>query len=277
MGQAVYPSAQPEPVAFAQPVAPPVPFGAPVDIVRPPPLAPLNGLSIDDRNNAAAFAVPDWVAFTAPAKSAPSSWFGFGGGSSSKSSVPSPDEPKVRVFSAALDGISAPTGSLVLEATVRSEAALLRLAQRLAAYGTAPLASLRIKADEDANYGVPVDSFDGSGAGFALLTRALHAFSGQGAESLSGLVELCISQLPIGPEPARALATALSRHPCLAKLELWNCTIEDSGAMDLASLAAADGNMALREFNIGRNLVSGHCREQLELLIDKGRVHAKVY
>ena len=55
-------------------------------------------------------------------------------------------------------------------------------------------------------------------------------------------------------------------------------SLEDEGALAIARLAAVDGNTALSELNLGRNLFSGEAREQIaEGIVDAGRVRAKMY
>eukprot|EP00322_Chrysochromulina_rotalis_P024476 CAMPEP_0115850902 /NCGR_PEP_ID=MMETSP0287-20121206/12203_1 /TAXON_ID=412157 /ORGANISM="Chrysochromulina rotalis, Strain UIO044" /LENGTH=371 /DNA_ID=CAMNT_0003304913 /DNA_START=75 /DNA_END=1190 /DNA_ORIENTATION=+ len=272
MGQHVYPQGDgaTQQVAIAQPVG--LPMATPIGIVQAPPPAPLNGLTADDHATTSGYAVPDWAAFVTPPKKASGGWFG----SSTKAAEPHPDEPKLRLVPAAHGGVSSAAG-VTLEATVTSEAQLQRLSCRLAANGTAPVAALRITAQEGDGFGILVDNFHGEGPAFGLLTRALHAASGAGAPALRGLLELSITRLPIQASPAAALATALRGHCALQKLELWNCAIDDDGAMCLGRLAAVDGNLALRELNLGRSLVSGTCREHLEAVVDRDRVHAKLY
>ena len=77
---------------------------------------------------------------------------------------------------------------------------------------------------------------------------------------------------------ARTLAAALRGHPSLTTLELWNVSLEDEGAIAIARLAAADGNAALSELNLGRNLFSGEARERIaDGIVDASRVRAKMY
>jgi len=256
-----------------------IPMLAPVAVVQPPPPPPLTGLTGDDLAAARELAVPDWLAFLAPKKVPSSGWFGMGGGSSQRGARDGthPDEPRLRVVPVAQGGL-AEFGGVTLEANVHSESGLLRLVRRLVAPGTAPVCALRVKAEQEGSgFGTMAEGFSADGPAFALLSRALFAVSGNGAESLRNLVELSITKLTIRPAPAAALAAALHDHHSLRHLELWNCGIDDEGAMSLGRLATIEGNRALREFNLGRNLISGHCRDQLEALIDRQRVHAKMY
>jgi hypothetical protein len=169
---------------------------------------------------------------------------------------------------------------VTLEVAVGSEEALHRLALRLAASASAPLRGLRLSwHDGPAAGGVggsgPL-SLDGS-PGFALLARALRAGSEGGSACLGGLCTLSISKLVVGDGAARDLAAALHGHPSLASLELWNVSLEDEGALSIARLAAPDGNAALSELNLGRNLFSGEAREGIEATVDADRVRAKMY
>jgi len=271
MGQAIYPDAQP--VAVALPIASQPMMGG---VVRAPPPPPLDGMTIDDRNASCAFAVPDWPNYLVPYKKASAGFFGMGG-SSAQGHEPHPDDPKIRVIPAAGGGVSDGRGGVTLEVSVRSEASLLRLVRRLVAKETAPIAALRLKAEEGDGFGRLAEGFSADGEAFALLTRALHVVSGKGAEPLLTLVELSISMLSIGPGPCAAFATALTNHPTLRKLELWNCAVDDEGAMCLGALAAPGANAALSELNLGRNLISGDCRERLAEIVEKQRVHFQAY
>ena len=274
MGLPVSPPAMP--VAVASPVGAPVPIAEPVAIVRPPPPPPLEGLTLEDRNLSSGCGVPDWKAFLAPPKKA-TGFFGFGASSRAPATPRGNNEPKLRLIPPAGGGLTDSRGGVTLEVTVESEAAFLQLARRLAAPETQPVASLRIKATSGDGFGTMADGFSASGAAFRLLSRALHTASGQGATSLSSLLELKISHLEIGGSPAAMLAAALAGHPTLKTLEVWKCGVDDEGAMCLGALAAVDGNAALVELNLGSNLFSGACRERLEALVERQRVHVSTY
>jgi len=247
-----------------------VPMGTAVMPVQPPPPPPLTGLTAADREAAAPYAVADWAAACAPPRTVASGgWFGF---SRKETSTPRPsaDEPRMRVSHPGEgDGIA-------LEVTVSSEAAMLRLAQRLAATSAeVPLAALRLTAEDGFGPGTAA-AISASGSAFALLTRCLMGTE-NGAGCLRGLRELAISKVTISDEAAASLAEALHGHAALQMLELWNVALEDDGALSISQLATPTGNQALTQLNLGRNLVSGPGRERIEGIIDASRVRVKVY
>ena len=257
---------------------PAVPSGlpptSPVVPVQPPPPPPLTGLTPEDVADAAAFAVADWAAHCAPKRAAASG----GGWFSSRGSKPPPAAVEAdAALGLRVRALGAVGGGIALEVQVATDAGLYRLAQRLAAPGTQPIAALRLTSQDGFGAGTANASLNASDSGaFALLTRALATCLG-GAPSLAQLRELAISKIAMGDHAASHLATALAGHPALGALELWNVALEDAGALAIGRLAARDGSAALTQLNLGRNLYSGDAMQQLEALVDRDRVHAKIY
>lgn len=278
-----------------------VPVGMPVDIVRPP-AAQQHGLSAADLEYSAAFAVGDWVAHCQPQpqqkKAAPpaakkpssSGWFGLGR-STPRGAVAAGtgnDEPKLSVSSKVVsskqeDGdlklraSEAEGGGVKLEADIVSDAALLTLARRLAAAGSAPIAVLKINSAQS-GFGPGTSARGESTDAFKLMCRALATASAEGGgASLAALRELSVSKLTIDDEAAEALALALGGHPTLEALELWNVGLTDTGARHVSMLAAPGTNPTLTSLNLGRNLLSPDTRSAIEGVIDRARVKVKLY
>ena len=253
-----------------------VPVGLPVTPVQAPPPPPLTGLTEVDRAAATPLAVPDWAAHCAPKKPPPArGWFSKKPSSEAASSAEAIDpdeEPRVRLVRPE-DG----SGGVGIEATLSTEASMLRLALRLAAPETAKLACLKLTASDGFGAGT-AGALTAAGDGFALLCRALATALG-GAESLSTLRELSISKINVSDAAAATLASALAGHPTLTSLELWNVALEDEGAFAVAQLAAPppNGNAALKSLNLGRSLIGPEAREKLDAIIDRERVHAQLY
>ena len=80
---------------------------------------------------------------------------------------------------------------------------------------------------------------------------------------------------------ARLLAASLAGHPTLASLELWNVELDDDGALAVGALGApvgeGGGNAALRELNLGRNLLLPQTQQALEQAVDAARVRLRAY
>jgi hypothetical protein len=250
-----------------------VPFGLPVQ----PPLPDVKeGLSASDCAAAAPLVVADWSDPTGAASStgfrSRQGWFSLGRSTPRKPPA-HPDEPRMKCCPAEGGGVQ-------LDAEVLSESSLLRLAMRLGANGSAPLAALRIRAPDGFGPGTAAP-LDTSGEPFLFLCRALAsaAQSSEAPGALAGLRELSFTKITIGNEAAAALASGLRGHPSLESLELWNVGLEDDGALCIGRLAAPipEGNAALRSLNLGRNVLSGETRDKLEAMVDGERVHAKVY
>jgi len=259
------------PAGAVAPAAEHVPLGLPVTPVQAPPAMPLAPLSDAELAAAAPLAVPDWKAHCAPAKpKASGGWFGFGGSgrAAASSAAAEAEEPKVRAVMA--DG-----GGIALEVEIDSPANLLRLAHRLAARGSAPLAALRITAPDGFGGGT-ANPMRATGEGFELLARALMAGS-SGSDALRGLRELSLSKITVGNEAAEALSTVLAGHTALETLELWNVALEDDGARAIARLAARDGIATLRTLNLGRNLLSPESRDDVNAIADGERVLVKLF
>lgn len=247
--------------------------------VQPPPPAPLAALTKDDAAAAAPHAVSDWEQLCArlqasarqsSSRGGGSSWNPFKSRSGESTTSSDADEPTLRAHAA--DG-----GGVALEATVDCEAKLCRLGLRLAAAASAPLAELRITWHDSAGHGANQPMAMDDSHAFALFARALRAASDGDGACLRGLRSLAISKLTIGDGAALTLSDALRGHPSLASLELWNVGLEDAGALRIGRLAARDGNAALAQLNLGRNLFSGEARELLEGMVDASRVRAKMY
>ena len=164
-------------------------------------------------------------------------------------------------------------GGAALDVDVLHDDGLGELASRLAARGTAPLAALRLGA-ADLQAGVSA-----GGAGFGRLARALHADGGGGA--CAGLRELALRNIELPAAAARLLAASLAGHPTLASLELWNVELDDDGALAVGALGApagdGGGNAALRELNLGRNLLLPQTQQALEQAVDAARVRLRTY
>ena len=281
------PSAPP-PVASSDP-EPGVPLGMPLapqgssyEPIQPPPPPPLTPLTAEDVAAAAPFEVRDWQEHCIHIQSSGrssnrgggSSWNPFSRGkASTRADSLGGSEPKARARDA--EG-----GGVALEVSIDSEESLQRLALRLAAASSAPLSELRLTWADQLDDGPLKEPMhlDESSA-FALLARALRSGSERTGASacLAGLRALSISKLIVGHHAAQVLSAALQGHPKLNSLELWNVALEDEGALHIAQLAAHGSPGVLTELNLGRNLISGEAREQLERIVDATRVHAKMY
>ena len=268
--------ALPEGAPVGQGIAP----SASVTPVQPPPAPPLSGLDEAERKACAALAVGDWKAYAAPQKPASSSgWFGhvFGpprGKNTPRGTAELPDElrePTVRVRTAEGGGVE-------LEVLVDARGRLHRLAMRLAAPGSAPLAALKIVASDGYGPGTAA-AIDIEGDGFALLARALRsASSGEGGPgALASLREFSISKISMSDTAVDTLAQALAGHPSLEALELYNVGLGDAGALSVGRLARADGNPRMARLSLGRNKIHGETRDALEASIDMERVKLQLY
>lgn len=98
-----------------------------------------------------------------------------------------------------------------------------------------------------------------------------------GSSCLASLTELKVAQVDIVCKAACDLAAALRNHPTLRSLELWNVKLKDEGALALGTLAGADGNFALSNLNLGRNLISGHTKDKIQAMVDIRRVELSMY
>ena len=163
-------------------------------------------------------------------------------------------------------------GGAALDVDVLHDDGLGELASRLAARGTAPLAALRLGA-ADLQAGVSA-----GGAGFGRLARALHA---DGGGACAGRRALALRNIERPAAAARLLAASLAGHPTLASLELWNVELDDDGALAVGALGApageGGGNAALRELNLGRNLLLPQTQQALEQAVDAARVRLRAY
>ena len=278
--------------------ASPVPVGLPVTPVQAPPTPPLAGLTESDLAACAPYKVLDWKVYSMPPKAAAGGWFdvfkvgkakpkGAAADGAFAQAVPSSPragadlaagEPLVRV--SAVDG-----GGVALNAEISSVAQLHRLAMRLAAPGSSPIAALRIATKDGFGPGTAAP-IEATGEGSELLCRALFSASQSGgvvatngvASSLAGLRELAISKMVVSDATADRLSQALSGHPVLASLELYNVNLEDPGARSIARLARPDGNQALTKLSLGKHCMLGETIQELEeRVIDKERVHAQLY
>lgn len=85
--------------------------------------------------------------------------------------------------------------------------------------------------------------------------------------SLHALRELAISKVNLSASSVVELAETLRGHRSLAVLELWNVGLEDEAALALARMASSGGNGALRQLNLGRNLISGTVKVALNPVV----------
>ena len=80
--------------------------------------------------------------------------------------------------------------------------------------------------------------------------------------------ELDVRRQQPGDAVDAGLAASLAGHPTLASLELWNVELDDDGALAVGALGApagdGGGNAALRELNLGRNLLLPQTQQALE-------------
>ena len=246
---------------------PPPPMGAPPTFTYS-----IGGLSAADVAEAEPLAVPDWLSFCNARKGAKSGggWFS----SSSKQPAAEPDEPVIRAR-VATGGGRYKNGQVILDIVVSSDAQLCRLAMRLSAPSTAPVAILRIAAPDGLGPGM-LGSLVAGGPGFDRLVRALHAKSG--AAALSELREIAFNKITLKNDEAGAFAAALGGRVALESIELWNCGVEDDGALHVAALgapASAAFCPALERLALGRNLISGHARGRMEALVDRNKIDAR--
>jgi len=242
----------------------------PVEPVVAPPPPSLSALSDAELAALAHCSVADWVAFCAPAR--PKSSGGWFSARSSKA-PPAAEASDPKLFAVKSDDY----GGIELRAQVQTQAGLLRLAQQLAAQGSAPLAALKISALDGHGPGTS-DPMCAAGEALTLLARALMATELHGgAHALRSLRELSFSKITVDARAADALATALAGHHALEVLELWNVALDDDGARALARLGAPGGPQSLRTLNLGRNLLSPESRADVESVIDSQRVAVKLF
>ena len=240
------------------------------EAVRPPPTPALRGLTGDDRNSSAPFAVADWKAHCARHGAGASGVLGLVlRRREQASTAASAHQPILRASIA--EG-----GGTHLQADVSSAQSLPpRAAPRSARLS--PLSALTITAQDGFGPGTAAP-LEASGEGFELLCRALAASLG-GADCLATLRCLGVSKIGMSDAAASRLAEALGGHPSLESLELWNVGLEDEGALSLGRLAAAanENNCPrLASLNLGRNLVSADAREELEAMVSADRVRLRV-
>eukprot|EP00310_Coccolithus_braarudii_P024523 CAMPEP_0183343416 /NCGR_PEP_ID=MMETSP0164_2-20130417/9339_1 /TAXON_ID=221442 /ORGANISM="Coccolithus pelagicus ssp braarudi, Strain PLY182g" /LENGTH=376 /DNA_ID=CAMNT_0025514233 /DNA_START=19 /DNA_END=1149 /DNA_ORIENTATION=- len=236
---------------------------------------PVRGLSAEDVHFAAPYVTPDWLALAA-APNKPSKSSGLFGRSNRGTSASGASDSAAKLPADLSVGVGVRDGGGVsLDVLVGSEAALLHIAARLAANGSAPVSALKLRASDGFGDGTLSSRVDAAGDGFGLLTRGLSTDGGSGC--LAQLKELSISQMDVSCSSAVGIAAALRRHPSLQSLEMWNVKLKDEGALALGSLGAADGNFALSSLNLGRNLISGLAKAQIEALVDARRVELSIF
>jgi hypothetical protein len=231
-----------------------VPMGIPIEVVNLVSASANAGLSPEDLAQSAAFAIQDWRLLAA-GRPQRRGWLREWCSCCFAPHAPDPNEP--HLHASAAEG-----GGTKLVARVKSPESLMLLSRRLAATSTAPLASLQITCEDGYGPGTANPAY-ASGEGFALLTRALMP-PPHGSACLGALRELSFSKIIVDDVNAHALAASLSGHPGLRTLELWNVQLEDGGALAIGTLAAPGGPAALESINMGKNLMSGVAKEQIE-------------
>jgi len=236
--------------------------------------SPTLGLTQSDAAFCESLSTRDWSAVKI---SRPGSSAARGGGLFSRSKSNSNSTTSTAALHADVSlGVSpAEMGGTSLSVEARSEAGFLHIAQRLAAPGSAPVAALKLSAQDGFGEGTSSASVTSDGEAFLLLTRALAASGG--SDALQRLTELTITKIKISGERASALAAALLHHPTLTALELWNVDLNDEGALAISALAAPGGSFPLSRLNLGRNLISGHVKLQIEAAADPKRVSLSLF